>query len=667
MKTIKILHIIQGFYRGGSGRALVAVAKYSSQLGSFQHRVVSLAPADPSAIEMAKEAGLSVVNAPDRDTVLSEIENADIVHLHFWNNPQMYEFLRSELSEMRLLIWFHVAGDKPPQIITKDVVDFSDFALACSPYTYEHLVFQNLPAEVRLKKSGMVYGAADFDRVSGVQPKPHDAFNVGYIGHVNLAKMHPNYIGMSAQVDIPNVRFIVCGGGTIGYLQQQAQDLGVPERFDFRGPIEDIKPVIEILDVYGYPLCEETYAAAELNLQEVMYGGVPPVVFPYGGVKRLVIDNYTGFVARSELEYKQAIEYLYHYPEERARLGRNAKEYAQQIFGAENAAKALNPIYERLIEWPKRRREWGIDPHSTLLYQPVSLQDLTGQPEQLSGAEVFAKSLGDTAPEFTVSLTSQNIQELFEAEQKIAESSILLSLGEGGIVQYRDYYLNDAYLRLWSGLVLQQQGRHAEAVSELIAAINLDCTHWRVSWYLAQVADKINDVALAEQALHSVVQAVPDFAPAGEMLKRLQSNLAESVELAHLKLKDINLIIFPNWSRSEDSLSQELASVIQSLAIHPERKRITLLIDTSDIGEEDADLVVSGMVMNLLIQEDLDVTAGLEISLVGTLEEIQWQALLPHLYARIVLENENQQAIARSRAETIPTFQLDRLVNLPKV
>src|SRR5919199_1599414 len=99
MKTSKILHIIQGFYRGGSGRALVAVAKYSSQLGSFQHRVVSLAPADPSAIEMAKEAGLSVVNAPDRDTVLSEIENADIVHLHFWNNPQMYEFLRSDLPE----------------------------------------------------------------------------------------------------------------------------------------------------------------------------------------------------------------------------------------------------------------------------------------------------------------------------------------------------------------------------------------------------------------------------------------------------------------------------------------------------------------------------------------------------------------------------------------
>jgi glycosyltransferase involved in cell wall biosynthesis len=665
MKTSKILHIIQGFYRGGSGRALVAVAKYSSQRGSFQHRVVSLAPADPSAIDMAKEAGLSVVNASDRDTVLSEIEKADIVHLHFWNNPQMYEFLRSELPEMRLLIWFHVAGDKPPQIITKELINFSNFALACSPYTYEHLVFQTLPADVRLKKTGMVYGAADFERVSGIQPRPHDTFNVGYIGHVSFAKMHPNYVPMSAQIDIPNVQFIVCGGGIHDYLQQHAQQLGVAERFDFRGHVEDIKSVIEILDVYGYPLCEDTYAASELNLQEVMYAGVPPVVFPYGGVKRLVINNYTGLIVHSELEYKQAIEYLYHHSEERARLGCNAREYAQQIFGAENAAKALNPIYERLIEAPKRRREWGIDTDSTLLYQPVSLQDLTGQSEELSGAESFTKSLGDTAPEFTVSLTSQNIQELFEAERKIAASSILLSMGEGGILQYRDYYQNDAYLRLWAGLVLQHQGRNAQAVSELIEAINLGCNPWRVFWYLAQVAEKVNDISLEEKALHTVVQAVPDFAPAQERLKGLESGSEQSVDLVHFKLRDINLIIFPDWSLSEDDLDQELKRVIRAIATHPERSRMTLLVDTSNISEEDAELAISGVVMNLLMEEDLDVANGSEISLIGNLSEMQWKALLPRLQGRIVLENENQQAIAALKAQTLPSCELENLPNKP--
>lgn len=659
MNKIKILHIILGLFSGGSGRAAIATAKYSSRLGNFQHRIVSLTPACPNAIELAKEAGLSVLDAPERGVLLSEMENTDIVHLHFWNNPQMYEFLRSELPAMRLLIWFHVAGDKPPQIITKELVDYSDFALACSPYTYEHSVFQNLSAEVRLKKAGMVYGAADFERVSQVQPRQHDTFNVGYIGHVGFAKMHQNYVPMSTLIDIPNVKFIVCGGGLQNYLQQQADQLGAAERFDFRGHVEDIRSVIEELDIYGYPLCEDTYAASELNLQEVMYAGIPPVVFPYGGVKRLVIDNYTGLIVNSELEYKQAIEYLYHHPEERARLGRNAKEYAQQIFGAENAAKRLNPIYERLIERPKRKREWGIDADSSLLYQQISLQDLTG--EELSGAELFTQSLGDTAPEFRVSLTSQNIQKLLKAEQKIATSSILLSIGEGGLAQYRTYYQNDSYLRLWSGLVLQQQERNAEAISEFISAINLGCIHWRVSWYLAQAAEKVNDISLAEEAARLVVQVVPDFVEAQEMHKRLASLLEQSTDLTHLKLRDINLIIFPDWSLSEDLLYQELRSAIRVIATYLAQSQVTLLVDTTSISDEDAELAISGVVMNLLMEEDLDISNSLEISFIGQLSVVSWKALLPCIQARITLENENQQAIILVNADSIPAYQIDEL------
>jgi hypothetical protein len=64
--------------------------------------------------------------------------------------------------------------------------------------------------------------------------------------------------------------------------------------------------------------------------------------------------------------------------------------------------------------------------------------------------------------------------------------------------------------------------------------------------------------------------------------------------------------------------------------------------------------------MNLLMEEDLDVAEEPEIALIGKLSDIQWQALLPHLYARIVLENENKQAIALLKVETIPSFELDR-------
>ena len=317
MKQMKILHIIHQLSRGGATRSAIAIAKYSAHLGNFQHHVISLQPcADPLPLELAQAAGMTVINGPDKSQRDREIASADIVHIHFWNNPDLYDLLTSELPPCRLLIWFHIAGEYPPHIITQELVEYADFAIPCNPYTAELPVFQNLSPEVRLEKIGMVYDAADFARVENIQTKPHDTFNVGYIGTVYFTKMHPNYVPMSAKIEIPNVKFIVCGGRTIeAYLKQQAQDLGALAKFDFRGYVDDIKSVIEILDVYGYPLCEDTYAAAELNLQEVMYAGIPPVVFPYGGVKRLIVDNFTGLIVDSELEYKQAIEYLYHHPE----------------------------------------------------------------------------------------------------------------------------------------------------------------------------------------------------------------------------------------------------------------------------------------------------------------------------------------------------------------
>ncbi len=565
MQPTKILHIIHQLSRGGATRSAIAIAKYSALLGNFQHHVISLQPCvDTLPLELAQAAGITLINSPDKSQRDREIASADIVHIHFWNNPDLYDLLTSELPPCRLLIWFHIAGDHPPHIITQELVEYADFAIPCNPYTAELPVFQNLSPEVRLEKIGMVYDAADFARVENIQPKPHDTFNVGYIGTVYFTKMHPNYVPMSAKIEIPNVKFIVCGGGIENYLKQQAQDLGALEKFDFRGYVDDIKSVIETLDVYGYPLCEDTYAAAELNLQEVMYAGIPPVVFPYGGVKRLVVDNFTGLIVHSELEYKQAIEYLYHHPAERQRLGQNARVYAQQIFGAENAAKHLNPIYDRLLKLPKTQKPGflkkpgfsGFDTGS-LLQQPVTFDDLIGDPFKPSGAELFIKSLGQTAPQFKTSMTSDNIQELFDSDRQISESSKLIyTLGGGGLLDYQAFYPNDGYLRLWAGLVRQRLGQYEQALADLLAAINLGCNHWRVSWYIAQIAEKVNDIQLAENSLKTVLQAVPDFAPAQATLQRIKS-LKESISSASLELTQIDPQNITNFQQTRQKLAQQ--------------------------------------------------------------------------------------------------------------
>ena len=128
-----------------------------------------------------------------------------------------------------------------------------------------------------------------------------------------------------------------------------------------------------------------------------------------------------------------------------------------------------------------------------------------------------------------------------------------------------------------------------------------------------------------------------------------------------VQMSEINFMIFPDWFRDEELLSGELENVIRAIATHPDSSQMALLIEISGVSQEDANLLVSGVVMNLLMQEELDVTEELRISLVENLSEIEWKALLPRLHARIVLAHENREAIAGSRAEKLQAYKLDSL------
>ncbi|MEH2141975.1 glycosyltransferase [Nostoc sp.] len=129
--------------------------------------------------------------------------------------------------------------------------------------------------------------------------------------------------------------------------------------------------------------------------------------------------------------------------------------------------------------------------------------------------------------------------------------------------------------------------------------------------------------------------------------------------LLSLNINEINLIIFPDWSQPEELVGLELERVMKTVATHIDREKTTLLINTGNIAVEDAELFLSSVVMNLLVQEDLDVTEKLEISLVENLADIQWEALLPRIHARIVLEYEDKNALSQAKAETLTSYEIE--------
>jgi glycosyltransferase involved in cell wall biosynthesis len=548
-----VLHIIKGLSLGGAARALITCANRCAKIGGTEHAVVSLLPPTTEALQLANDSGLPTVNAPDNSTLISVIRKHDIVHVHFWNSPGMYELLRSDLPPMRLLIKFNIGGAFPPHVITRDLVEFADRIQTTGPFAYDLPVFAQLSGEERFAKVRMSYGASDFSRIEGVRPKPHDEYNVTYIGTVSFSKMHPEFISFCHDVNVDDVRFIVCGSGDAAQeIERQAAGFGIQDRFDFQKETEDIRSILSVTDVFGYPLCEDNYASGELILQEVAYAGIPAVILNTGGAARLVVDNFTGYVTHSRTEYAKAIEYLYYHPEERERLGNNAREYARQIYGDKNAARATNEIYEDMMKFPKRHRNFGIPAGRGHAVSPVKLIDAVLQEERREGAYYFVKSLGDTSPQFMASMTSTNEDELLEAERCIAASSPVLTTAGGGILEYCDYYPEDAYLRLWFGLTLMHRGEYARAAAEFCRAESLGCDHWRVLWYMAKCASRCGDADIAIRALKRVLRENPNFSPAKEMLNSFVTDW-EAVEpdLELFRLRRDLYRDLRNWKKGE--------------------------------------------------------------------------------------------------------------------
>ena len=134
-------------------------------------------------------------------------------------------------------------------------------------------------------------------------------------------------------------------------------------------------------------------------------------------------------------------------------------------------------------------------------------------------------------------------------------------------------------------------------------------------------------------------------------------------DISHLRLKEINLLLFLDWTQEEDQLYSQLSAVIKTLVNHPDKGQIKLLIDHQDMSDEEADLMLSSMMMNLLMEDELDVEQGPDITLVGQLTQPQWINLLSVAQGCIRLESENLAVLKAVNAEQIPQFPLEQLLD----
>ena len=139
----------------------------------------------------------------------------------------------------------------------------------------------------------------------------------------------------------PKARCVILGSGLLEpQLRARAIALGLGDTVMFRGYVTDVRPYLEIADLFVLSSDKE---GLPLSLGEAMAYGIPCVVTDAGGNREIVVEGETGYVVKTGAPEKlaEAISYLLAHDEKRAMMGGSALRRVQEYFDIENNMKQL--------------------------------------------------------------------------------------------------------------------------------------------------------------------------------------------------------------------------------------------------------------------------------------------------------------------------------------
>ncbi len=426
----KVLHITT-HCGGGVGDTMFSYFSENKKHTHFQHEVVILGYASDKVIKKAKELDIPLQDHMDKKhkEIIDMIPNFDIVLIHQWNHPLLYDFLlRNKLPPCRLVMWGHNSGFHAPNIYTEKILMYPDLFVFTTPLTYKIEDVFRLKDKTRLHD---IWSAAELDKFKNIKRKKHKGFNIGYIGTVDYAKLHPDFLEICEEIDIPNVKFIVVGGTKEKEIGKNAS-----EKFEFTGIVPNLEEYLEIFDVFGYPLAPYHYGTCDLVLQIAMASGIVPVVFNNPMEKYMIKNNKTGIVAKDKKEYLQGIKDIYNNPNWHKQLSNQTREEALKRFSLEKLYSGWEIVFNKLLELSKTSRKWDIDKL------------------EITAKDVFLESLGHYGGPFIHYCSS--FEGAIFATKRIKELGKIVSWQtetKGSVHNYHSYFPDDPNLAEWSRLM----------------------------------------------------------------------------------------------------------------------------------------------------------------------------------------------------------------------
>lgn len=337
---MRILHITPHL-GGGVGAVILNWVTFDK---NNEHKIITLDYANDNALKICKQNNIELYSQIYVEKIKKIIELNDIVLIHFWNHPLLYDFLmHHELPPCRIIFWAHVAGKEPPYVFNDKLFSYCDKFVLTTQMSLNYIDDKSNVATI-ISTNGV-------EKFANIEKIPHKNYVAGYVGTVDFAKMHPQFVQALSKTNADKI--IVAGGDKENEISQNAD-----ERFIFTGKVDNVLDIYKQLDVFAYLLNPTHYGTAEQVLQEAMATGIVPIVLNNECEKNIVKHKKTGLVANDLNEFVEYVNLLKVDVELRNKLSNNARKYAIETFSLQKMTDEWDKVFEEVMLIKPYKRSW---------------------------------------------------------------------------------------------------------------------------------------------------------------------------------------------------------------------------------------------------------------------------------------------------------------------
>jgi glycosyltransferase involved in cell wall biosynthesis len=177
---------------------------------------------------------------------------------------------------------------------------------------------------------------------------------VGFVGQLFERKNPLLLIRVLSRLSkISQLKCLFVGHGPLLQpMRDQIAQLGLAERCRLVDFQEDIRPVMNAIDVLVLPSRQESFG---LVLIEAAAYGKPAIACRSEGPDEIIVEGETGFVVPQddEIALAQRIEQLASAPEVRRRLGSAAAERVTELFNPITNTRKLEELFDEVLDGRK--------------------------------------------------------------------------------------------------------------------------------------------------------------------------------------------------------------------------------------------------------------------------------------------------------------------------